>query len=125
MLSYIAKGGVMMYPLLAASVFVLAVIIERFVFFHKAEVDEDALFVKVRDEFRESGSAAAISYCEKVGGPLAVMMKAALERAGVTHELVTITGGPHLFDRDAELDASPVGRVLTGAVDFLSRHLHV
>jgi acetyl esterase/lipase len=47
-------------------------------------------------------------------------MAAALARAGVPHELVTIPDGPHGFDRDAgPSDDSPAGRALGKALDFL------
>jgi acetyl esterase/lipase len=48
-----------------------------------------------------------------------VEMATELERVGVPHELVTIPDGGHGFDRDAELDASPAGRALRAALDFL------
>jgi acetyl esterase/lipase len=49
-----------------------------------------------------------------------VEMAAALDRAGVAHELVTIPDGGHGFDRDATLDDSPPGRALRTALDFLT-----
>ncbi len=52
-----------------------------------------------------------------------VDMAAALAQAGVTHALVTIPDGEHGFDRNAELDASPAGRALASAIDFLSSHV--
>lgn len=52
-----------------------------------------------------------------------VDMAAALVRAGVTHELVTIPDGEHGFDRNAELDASAPGRALAAAIEFLSSHV--
>jgi acetyl esterase/lipase len=48
-----------------------------------------------------------------------VDMAAALARAGVAHELVTIPDGGHGFDRDAVPDDSPAGRALRTALDFL------
>ncbi|MHC4714635.1 MAG: alpha/beta hydrolase [Planctomycetota bacterium] len=52
---------------------------------------------------------------------LSVMMAAALEKAGVEHEFITIPGGPHCFDRDV------TGPVVEDAFKrvraFLSRHL--
>jgi acetyl esterase/lipase len=51
-------------------------------------------------------------------------MAAALERAGVTHELVTIPDGPHGFDRDARVgDGTPAGEALRKAVEFLSERV--
>jgi acetyl esterase/lipase len=52
-----------------------------------------------------------------------VEMAAALARAGVAHELVTIEGGGHGFDRDAVLDVDPPGRAVRRALDFLIERL--
>jgi dipeptidyl aminopeptidase/acylaminoacyl peptidase len=48
-----------------------------------------------------------------------VEMAAALARADVPHELITIPDGGHGFDRDARLDEGPPGRALRRALDFL------
>ncbi len=48
-------------------------------------------------------------------------MAAALARAGVEHELITIAGGGHGFDRD--LDQTEVAAALERADGFLRRHL--
>jgi acetyl esterase/lipase len=53
-----------------------------------------------------------------------VQMAAALKARGVAHELITIPGGPHGFDRAATLaDPTPVGRALTRAHEFLVQHV--
>ena len=53
-----------------------------------------------------------------------VEMAAALEAAGVTHELVTIPDGPHGFDNSATPDdPTPAGQALLRARDFLRAHV--
>ena len=53
-----------------------------------------------------------------------VQMAAALEAAGVEHELVTVPGGPHGFDRDATLeDNTPAGAAVAKAHRFLVTHV--
>jgi acetyl esterase/lipase len=56
------------------------------------------------------------------------LMAAALRRAGVPHELVTVEGGPHGFDRDVEADAlrsatSPAAAAVARAATFLRERL--
>ena len=50
-----------------------------------------------------------------------VMMSEALERAGVASELITIPGGGHGFDSDA--DEPVVAKALDRVVSFLAEHL--
>jgi biopolymer transport protein ExbB len=82
MLNFIATGGFMMYPLLAASIMVIAIIIDRFIYFRHAEVDEKELFVKLKDKLRSHGTEASIAYCDETGGPLAYIMKAGIQQHG-------------------------------------------
>ena len=82
MTEFFLKGGIMMYPLLIASVTVVAIIIDRFIFFHKMKIDEEALFVKVRDTLRTDGADAAAAYCEEAGGPVAAILRAGLKQYG-------------------------------------------
>jgi len=82
MLKFIADGGLMMYPLMAASVIVVAIIIDRYIYFRNAEVDEKELFVNLKDKLRSHGPDASIAYCEETGGPLASIMKAGIQQHG-------------------------------------------
>jgi biopolymer transport protein ExbB len=86
MFNFFIKGGIMMYPLLVCSIIVIAVIIERFLYLHRAEVDEKDLFVNVKEKLQSHGPEAAIAYCEQVGGPVAAMLKSGLHKAGKSRE---------------------------------------
>jgi biopolymer transport protein ExbB len=79
MIKFFLKGGLMMYPLIISSIIVVAIIIERVIYFRNAEVDERDLFVNVKDNLRSNGPEAAIAYCEKIGGPIAAILKAGLQ----------------------------------------------
>ncbi|MFH1414792.1 MAG: MotA/TolQ/ExbB proton channel family protein [Elusimicrobiota bacterium] len=80
MIQFFFKGGMMMYPLLASSILVVAIIIDRLIYFRHAEVDEKDLFVKIKDKLRSSGPEEAVAYCEKVGGPVAAVLKSGLRQ---------------------------------------------
>jgi biopolymer transport protein ExbB len=78
MFTFIVKGGVMMYLLLVASVLVIAIIINRFLYFRKIRTDEDKLFTGIKDKLRSHGPQAAIAYAQKTVGPIANILKAGL-----------------------------------------------
>ncbi|MFC2061650.1 MotA/TolQ/ExbB proton channel family protein [Elusimicrobiota bacterium] len=99
MLSFFAKGGIMMYPLLVASILVVAIIIERFIYFHKAEVDEQDLFVNIKDKLGSHGAESAVAYCEKASGPIAAILKAGLHKHGRGREKIEES-----FEREALIE---------------------
>lgn len=82
MFNFILKGGIMMFPLVISSVLVVAIIIDRFIYFHHAEVDEKDLFVNLKDKLRSHGADASVAYCEKAGGSIAAILKAGLQQYG-------------------------------------------
>lgn len=82
MINFFTRGGFMMWPLLIASIMVVAIIIDRFIYFKNAEVDEEDLFINVKDKLRAKGAEAAIAYSEDVGGPIAAILKAGLQQSG-------------------------------------------
>lgn len=107
MVSFLLKGGIMMYPLFIASIVIVAIIIERLVYFHKIVVDEQELFVKVKDKLRSDGAEAAIAYCEKIGGPVAVILKAGLQQYGSDREKIEDS-----FEREALIEVPRLKRFL-------------
>lgn len=107
MVSFLLKGGIMMYPLFIASIVIVAIIIERLVYFHKTVVDEQELFVKVKDKLRSDGAEAAIAYCEKIGGPVAVILKAGLQQYGSDREKIEDS-----FEREALIEVPRLKRFL-------------
>ncbi len=96
MLSFFLDGGFMMWPLLIASVIVVAIIIDRFVYFKKAEVNEIELFENVKDKLRAHGPEAAIAYSEECGGPISSILKAGLKEYGKDRQRIEES-----FEREA------------------------
>lgn len=78
MITFIVQGGVMMYLLLIASVLVIAIIINRFLYFKRIKTDEEKLYNGVKDKLRSHGPEAAIAYSENTEGPAANILKAGL-----------------------------------------------
>lgn len=107
MISFILKGGIMMYPLVIASILVVAIIIDRFIYFHHAEVDEKDLFVNVKDKLKSHGMDASVAYCENVDGPVAAILKAGLQQHGKGREKIEDS-----FEREALIEIPRLKRFL-------------
>jgi biopolymer transport protein ExbB len=75
------KGGMFMYPLLAASIIGVAVIIERAVTLSRARTDVRKLMKRVLDALHSKGVDAAAHECERTRGPIAAILHAGLKRA--------------------------------------------
>ncbi|MFW6134104.1 MAG: MotA/TolQ/ExbB proton channel family protein [Elusimicrobiota bacterium] len=99
MIEFFKSGGFMMYPLLISSILVIAIVIDRFVYFRKAEVNEEELFTKLKDALRAQGVDAAIAYSEKTGGPVASILKAGLKNYGQGKEMIEDS-----FEREALIE---------------------
>ena len=99
MFNFFLRGGFMMYPLLVSSVLVVAIIIDRLIYFRKAKVDEEDLFVNLKDKLRSHGPNAAIAYSEKIGGPIAAILKAGLQQYGQGVEKIEDS-----FEREALIE---------------------
>lgn len=78
MVDLFVKGGWMMYPILAASVLVLAVAVERCVYFLRIRNDDDTLFRKVHDLLTGGKAAESVAACEAARGPVAASLAVCL-----------------------------------------------
>ena len=81
-LNLIEKGGLLMWPIIFCSVIALTVFIERMIHLHRSRIDTGRFLHAVREAVRDKGINAAISLCEETPGPIAAVLKAALEHAG-------------------------------------------
>ena len=81
--SYFIQGGIFMWPILFFSLLALAVIIERFIVFHRAKVNVNEFLTKVRKALLVNRNVKeAIKICEQYRGPVASVTKAGLLRYG-------------------------------------------
>jgi biopolymer transport protein ExbB len=81
--TYFIQGGIFMWPILLFSLIALAVIIERFIVFHRAKVNVNEFLTKVRKALLVNRNVKeAIKVCEQYRGPVASVTKAGLLRYG-------------------------------------------
>lgn len=73
-LSFLEKGGVMMWVLLALSIYSLAVIIFKIVQFKKANVFDRSFIEAVLSEIKNGDRLTATTTLEKIAGPVARIM---------------------------------------------------
>ncbi len=90
MITYLLKGGFMMWPLLICSILSLAIIIDRLIFFRKITTNEKFLMSKITKELKSGNFNAAISVCETHPGPLAKILAAAVKNFHLKREEIEI-----------------------------------
>lgn len=86
MITYLLKGGFMMWPLLGCSIISFAIIIDRLFFFHKITVDEHLLMAQLKKEIKTGNFSNALSICEKHPGPLARILSVAIKNFALRHQ---------------------------------------
>lgn len=79
--SLFAKGGIVMYPLLLSSIFILAIAIERWLYYRQLETDTEELLRKIKEAMKTNNHQAQ-HVCEQAGGPVASMLAAGLSYPG-------------------------------------------
>ena len=75
---FIAKGGILMIPIILCSVLALAIIIERFYSLHRAQIDTQAFMARIREVLRRNKIMEAVQACEDTPGPIAKILKAGI-----------------------------------------------
>ncbi|MBN1355506.1 MotA/TolQ/ExbB proton channel family protein [bacterium] len=85
-LTYFNKGGPMMWPLLAISILVIAMVFERLYHYRKVSINTPEFLKKVRIALEARKIKEAITMCENYKGPIASIMKAGLLKAGKSRE---------------------------------------
>ncbi|MBN1621560.1 MAG: MotA/TolQ/ExbB proton channel family protein [Endomicrobiales bacterium] len=78
MWSMLIKGGPLMWPLLICSIISLAIIINRFVFYHKITHNEKILMSKIKSLVQENNIDKAVKVCDDFPGPVSSVIKAGL-----------------------------------------------
>lgn len=79
-----ATGGVTVYVLLALSVFSLAIIIERMVYYLRCgRVSREELMEIVRDEYKKGVFQKVVEVCRVVNTPMARVVEAGVSRKGM------------------------------------------
>jgi len=78
MWSLLLKGGAFMWPIVICSIFSLAIIIERSLYFSKIKIDSQEALSKILNYVKQANFKEAIQICEKKITPLTYMIKVAL-----------------------------------------------
>ena len=76
--TFIAKGGILMIPIILCSVLAMAIIIERFYSLHRAQIDTQAFMARIREVLKRNKIMEAIQVCEDTPGPIAQILKAGI-----------------------------------------------
>jgi len=137
MLSFLhtlAMGGPVMYPLAACSLFSVAVIVERALFFRRMGANTQRLMQEVQAAVERNDLPYAIALCERTPGPVAATLAAGLAasrqgrdptRAMEEHALAQL---PYLNQRLVVLDTvvtlAPLLGLL-GTVTGMIRSFHI
>lgn len=74
------KGGLVMYPLVICSIIVIAIAIERFVFYRAAATDADGLLARIEPLLDRGERQAALGECRNAKGLIAAVLAEGLKR---------------------------------------------
>ncbi len=76
--SFFGRFGLMLLPLLALSAAALAVMIDRYLVYHRERINAAEFLAGVRNVLRRDSVVEAISICEATPGPVSRLVKAAI-----------------------------------------------
>jgi len=74
----LSKGGLMLWLILLASAVAVAVFIERFLHFHRAQINSTEFLNGVRNVLKRDNVVEALSICDATFGPVARLVKTAI-----------------------------------------------
>jgi biopolymer transport protein ExbB len=79
MLDFLQKGGVVVWVLLAISAFMIAIIIERLLYFKRISVDETKLYDRTKVAIEKGHIDEALAICDQNLSPFAALMRTGIE----------------------------------------------
>ncbi len=74
----LSKGGLMLWLILLASAVAIVVFIERFLHFHRAQINSTEFLNGVRNVLKRDNVVEALSICDATFGPVARLVKTAI-----------------------------------------------
>jgi len=80
LLVYVFKGGFMMWPLLACSLLAMAIILERFSYYHGLDTRNRFFLKALSAQLRESRVAGLAALCDQYATPLSLTLKAGINQ---------------------------------------------
>lgn len=79
MFDLLLKGGPILWVILLLAVPVLAILIERVLYFRRIATDEDKLFARVKGAVEKGHYDEALAICDTVEAPIGGLIRAAIE----------------------------------------------
>ncbi len=79
MLEFMQKGGVVLWLLVAISAYVIALIIERLLYFKRISVDERKLYDRIKVAVEKGHLDEALAICDQNLSPFAALMRTGIE----------------------------------------------
>ena len=79
MLDFLQKGGIVLWVLVAISAFVIALIIERLLYFKRISVDEKKLYARIKLAVEKGHLDEALAICDQNLSPFAALMRTGIE----------------------------------------------
>lgn len=79
--SVFARGGPMMWVLLAMALLVVMLFIERTLYLHRGQISSTAFLTGIKNTLAKRRLVEALTVCEETPGPVAAVVKAALLHA--------------------------------------------
>lgn len=79
MLEILDKGGPVLWLIIALSFVAVFIIIERYLYFRKINVDENRLFLRVRQAVEQGFYNEALSICDNSLSPMSALIKTGIE----------------------------------------------
>jgi biopolymer transport protein ExbB len=79
MLDFLQKGGIVLWILAAISAYVIALIIERLLYFKRIQVDEKKLYERIKTAVEKGHHDEALAICDQNLSPFAALMRAGIE----------------------------------------------
>ncbi len=75
---FLARFGVMLVPLLVVSGSMIAIAVDRYLFYHREQINAVEFLAGVRNVLRRDNVVEAISICDATPGPVSRLVKAAI-----------------------------------------------
>jgi biopolymer transport protein ExbB len=79
MLGFVEKGGIVLWVIMALAVVVVAVVVERLLYFRRISVDEDVLYRRIKVSLEKGHYDEALAICDTNLSPLSGLMKVGIE----------------------------------------------
>ncbi|MEK7376861.1 MAG: MotA/TolQ/ExbB proton channel family protein, partial [Candidatus Margulisiibacteriota bacterium] len=86
MFDFFLKGGFLMWPILACSIFAITIILERFYYFYNLRPAVASLVGRVKNLLKEEKIEEAIRLCENLKSPVAHILAIGIHIRKRSHE---------------------------------------